>query len=92
MPQQNQITLTEIHTRPELWKDRIYYLERNPYWNSAYNFLPTPKKYATIIQEFHQEIEKQKEQIKDLAEQQVKIPTRITQIYEEIKLSVCFLD
>ena len=57
----NLLTRHEIHTRPELWKDKIYYLERNPYWNSSYDFLPIPKKYAEIIQEFQTEVKKQKD-------------------------------
>jgi len=83
--QNNQITLREIHTRADLWKDKIYYLERNPYWNKSFSFLPTPKKYAQILQEFQKEIQKQKDQVKENAETKTKAQQRIREIKQELK-------
>ena len=83
--QSNLLTRQEIHTRPELWKDKIYYLERNPYWNKSYDFLPIPKKYAEIIQQFHQEIDKQKRDQEEAEEIKQEAQTRINEIHLEIK-------
>jgi len=83
--QNNQITLREIHTRADLWKDKIYYLERNPYWNKSFSFLPTPKKYAQILQEFQKEIQRQKDQVKENNETKAKAQERIKEIKQELK-------
>jgi hypothetical protein len=83
--QPNLLTRHEIHTRPELWKDKIYYLERNPYWNNSYDFIPIPKKYAEIIREFQQEIKKQKDQQEQAEKDKPKALQIIDRLYQGIK-------
>jgi hypothetical protein len=58
--QPNLITRHEIHTRTELWKDKIYYISNNPYWNKDYQFLPLPRRFAEILAEFREAVDKQK--------------------------------
>lgn len=83
--QDNILKRKEIHVNPSLWRDKIYYLERNPYWNSSYNFIPTPKKYAEIIQEFHEEIDKQKKQVEKVATDKKEAEERIKEIRQELR-------
>ncbi|MCE8162819.1 MAG: hypothetical protein I3273_01370 [Candidatus Moeniiplasma glomeromycotorum] len=56
MPQSNLITLHEIYTRTELWKDHIYFLSSSPYLfpknNGQGDFFPLPKRFAEITNEF----------------------------------------
>lgn len=82
--QPNLITQKEIHIRTELWKDHIYYISNNPYWNKDYQFLPIPQRFATILQEFRAEVDKQKASERTEEERQ-EAQTRINEIYQQIR-------
>ena len=82
--QSNQITLHEIHTRTELWKDKTYYISNNPYWNKDYQFLPLPRRFAEILKEFREAVDKQKTSETSEEERQ-EAQQRINEIYQEIK-------
>lgn len=91
MPQLNQsnlLTLHEIYTRTELWKDKIYYISNNPYKfpknNGQGDFLPLPKRFASILTEFKDAIQKRKEAERPENERQ-EAQEQINEIYKEIK-------
>ena len=86
--QSNKITLHEIYTRTELWKDKIYHISNNPYRfpknNGSGDFLPLPQRFASILQEFKEEVNKQKSKERteiELNESQ----QRINEVYQKIK-------
>lgn len=80
----NLLTKTEIHTRTELWKDKIYYISNNPYWNKDYQFLPLPQRFATILQEFREAVSKKKAQERKEEDRQ-EAQQRINEIYHQIR-------
>ena len=82
--QPNLLTLQEIHTRTELWKDHIYYISNNPYWNKDYQFLPLPRRFSEILQEFREEVDKQKAS-ETSEEKRQEAQLRINEIYLEIR-------
>jgi hypothetical protein len=62
----NKIKTRDIKSRRELWKDKVYYLENNPYWdkNTCWN-LPIPSTFHRIQQELKKVVAKQQAEIKN---------------------------
>lgn len=86
--QNNLLTLKEIHIRTELWRDKIYHLANNPYKfpknDGSGDFVPLPKRFAEIIAEFHNEIDKQK--AAERTEEEInQAKQRIGEIRKELK-------
>lgn len=86
--QHNLLTLKEIHIRTELWKDHIYYISNSPYKfpknNGQADFLPLPKRFAEILTEFKEAVQKQKGS--ERKEEEInRAKEIINEIYQEIK-------
>ena len=60
----NRIRNRDIKLRRELWQDKIYFLEQNPYWDkNTYQVLPMPSTFHKTRQELKKVIQKQEAEL-----------------------------
>lgn len=86
-PPLNYIQKKDIHTRKELWKQKIKLFDLKKFdknfWDKSYDFLPLPKTYQRIRDKVKDWIEKNKESEGKFLELQKKVGEELVRLAQE---------